>query len=148
MGAIYLGIAASQTLALRQLPDGLWWLVFGLVVTWSNDAAAYFTGVTLGRHKLWPRLSPKKTWEGTIGGWIAAVVAAVLVVWLSPLSEPLWLAAILGAVCGVLGLLGDLSISMLKRQVGVKDSGHFCPVTAAFWTGWTACSSSCPLWRR
>ncbi len=127
MGAIYLGIAAGQTLALRQLPLGLWWLVFGLVITWSNDVAAYFAGVTLGRHKLWPRLSPKKTWEGTIGGWVAAAVAGVVVVGLSPLDAPLWLAALVGAFCGVLGLLGDLSISMLKRQVGVKDSGHFLP---------------------
>jgi phosphatidate cytidylyltransferase len=125
--ALYLGVVASQTLALRQLPLGLWWLVFGLAVTWLNDAAAYFTGVTLGRHKLWIRISPKKTWEGTIGGWIAATVAAVLVVWLSPLNTPLWIAAIVGMICGVLGLLGDLSISMLKRQVGLKDSGHFLP---------------------
>ena len=127
MGAIYLGIAASQTLALRQAQLGLWWLVFGLVVTWVGDSAAYFTGVTLGRHKLWPRLSPKKTWEGTIGGWVAAAIAGAVTVWLTPLQEPIWLAAIFGAFCGVLGLLGDLSISMLKRQVGVKDSGHFLP---------------------
>jgi phosphatidate cytidylyltransferase len=127
MVAIYLGIAASQTLALRESPNGLWWLVFALVITWSSDAAAYFTGVTIGRHKLWPRLSPKKTWEGTVGGWAAAVAAAVIVVWLSPLDQPLWFAALIGAACGVLGLLGDLSISMLKRQVGVKDSGRFLP---------------------
>jgi phosphatidate cytidylyltransferase len=125
--ALYLGVVASQTLALRQLPLGLWWLLFGLVVTWSNDAAAYFTGVTLGRHKLWPRISPKKTWEGTIGGWIAATLAAVIVVWWSPLEAPLWIAALVGVACGVLGLLGDLSISMLKRQAGLKDSGHFLP---------------------
>lgn len=127
MVALYLGIAAGQTLALRQLPLGLWWLVFALFVTWSNDAAAYFTGIGIGRHKLWPRLSPKKTWEGTVGGWIAAAVAAVVVVWLSPLQAPLYLAGLIGAVCGVLGLFGDLSISMLKRQMGVKDSGHFLP---------------------
>lgn len=127
MGAIYLGIAAGQTLALRQLPLGFWWLVFGLVVTWSNDAAAYFTGMTLGRHKLWPRLSPKKTWEGTVGGWAAAGIAAGIVVWLTPLEDALYLAVIVGVVCGVLALFGDLSISMVKRQVGVKDSGHFLP---------------------
>lgn len=127
MGAIYLGIAASQTLALRQLPLGLWWLAFGLVVTWGSDSAAYFTGVAIGRHKLWPRLSPKKTWEGAIGGWIVAALAGAVTVWLSPLQEPVYLGALIGAVCGVLGLLGDLSISMLKRQVGVKDSGQFLP---------------------
>jgi phosphatidate cytidylyltransferase len=127
MGAIYLGVAAGQTLALRQLPDGLWWIVFGLVVAWANDSVAYFTGVTVGRHKLWPRLSPKKTWEGTIGGWAAAALAGAITVWLSPLDESVYLAALIGAACGLLGLLGDLSISMLKRQVGAKDSGHFLP---------------------
>ncbi len=127
VGAIYLGIAASQTLALRQLPLGLWWLAFGLIVTWANDIAAYFTGVTIGRTKLWPRLSPKKTWEGTIGGWVAATASAVIIVWLSPIQDSLVLAAVIGAFCGVLGLLGDLSISMLKRQVGVKDSGTLMP---------------------
>ncbi len=125
--AIYLGVAASQTLALRQLPQGLWWLIFGLVVTWANDAAAYFTGVTLGRTKLWPRLSPKKTWEGTVGGWIAAALAAVIIVYFSPIEENLFLAALVGAFCGILGLLGDLSISMFKREMGVKDSGQFLP---------------------
>ena len=127
VGAIYLGIATGQTLALRQLPEGLWWLLYGLVVAWTNDTAAYFVGVTWGRHKLWPRISPKKTWEGTIAGWIGAAIAGAAVVSLTPLPDAVGLAALIGGVCGVLGLFGDLSISMLKRQSGVKDTGHLIP---------------------
>ena len=127
MGAIYLGVASGQTLAMRQVPDGLWWLLYGLMVTWANDSAAYLVGVTWGRHKLWPRLSPNKTWEGTIAGWIGAAISGAAMVWRTPLPESLWLGALIGALCGVLGLLGDLSISMLKRQIGVKDTGHLIP---------------------
>ena len=127
VGAIYLGVATGQTLALRQLPDGLWWVLYGLAVAWANDSAAYFVGVTVGRHRLWPRLSPKKTWEGTIAGWIGAALAGALAVWLMPLHDSLWLGATIGFVCGILGLFGDLSLSMLKRQSGVKDTGHLIP---------------------
>lgn len=127
MVAIYIGTVASLTIAMRQLPMGIWWLTFGFVITWANDVAAYFTGVTLGRNKLWPRLSPKKTWEGTAGGWLAAALTAIAIAWLSPLEQPLYFAGLVGLTCGILGLLGDLSISMLKRQMGVKESGRFMP---------------------
>jgi phosphatidate cytidylyltransferase len=129
MGALYLGTMIGQALALRQLPNGVWWVFLGLAVTWTNDSAAYFTGVTIGRHKLWPRLSPKKTWEGTIGGWIAAALMGALWVWITPLfttHSPLFGAAV-GLVSGVLALFGDLSISTLKRQVKVKDTGNLFP---------------------
>lgn len=129
MGALYLGIMLGQSLALRRLPDGLWWVFFGLAVTWTNDSAAYFIGVTLGRHKLWPRLSPKKTWEGTIAGWVAAALAGAAMILLTPLSAthtPLF-GLVVGFCGGLLALLGDLAISTLKRQVGVKDSGLFLP---------------------
>jgi phosphatidate cytidylyltransferase len=126
-GAVYIGLMMAQVLALRLLPGGLWWLLFGLLITWANDTAAYFVGVTAGRHKLWPRLSPKKTWEGTIGGWLAAIfLGGLLALWF-PLSKSFAYGATLGAVCGVLALLGDLAISMVKRQVGVKDSGKLFP---------------------
>lgn len=127
IGAIYLGILLGQIVALRFLPNGFWYVLFGFLVTWANDTAAYFTGVTIGRRKLWPRLSPKKTWEGTLGGWIGAAAAGALLAWLFPLDiGPLYGAAI-GFLAGILGLFGDLSISMIKRQVGVKDSGSIFP---------------------
>lgn len=134
MGALYLGTMLGQALALRLLPDGLWWVLFGLAVTWANDSAAYFTGVTVGRHKLWPRLSPKKTWEGTVAGWVTAALTGALIIALTPLAltHTLWFGLGVGLCAGVMALLGDLSISTLKRQVGVKDSGRFLPGHGGF----------------
>ncbi len=129
MGAIYLGVMIGQAVALRQMADGLWWLLLALLITWGNDTAAYFVGVTVGKHKLWPRISPHKTWEGSIAGWTAAAgVGAAWLVW-TPLAgtHTLWFGLVAGALGGVLALLGDLTISMLKRQVGVKDSGALFP---------------------
>lgn len=125
--AIYFGVLMGQILALRLLPDGVWWLSFGLLVTWMNDTAAYFVGSTIGRRKIWPRLSPKKTWEGTVSGWIGAALMGGLVVWLTALPLSLGGGMFLGFCAGILGLMGDLSISVVKRQVGVKDSGRFFP---------------------
>ncbi|GIV76149.1 phosphatidate cytidylyltransferase [Litorilinea aerophila] len=127
VGAIYLGTMLGQALALRQLPQGAWWIFFGLFITWINDTGAYFTGVTVGRHKLWPRLSPKKTWEGTVGGWMGAALSGGLFAWLMPLPLSVPAGVAIGFVCGVLALFGDLAVSMIKRQVGVKDSGRFFP---------------------
>jgi phosphatidate cytidylyltransferase len=129
IGAIYLGVTVGETLALRELTNGLWWLLFGFLVTWGNDTTAYFIGVTVGRHKLWPRISPKKTWEGTIAGWLGAALLGALVVSLTPLSQDhsIWFGLGVGFFCGILALFGDLSISSLKRQVGVKDSGTLFP---------------------
>jgi phosphatidate cytidylyltransferase len=125
--AIYVGVMLSQTLSLRFLESGFWWLVLSFLISWGSDAFAYFAGVTFGRHHIWPRLSPKKTWEGTIAGVLGGALVSVLFVWLSPLSISLWLALAVGLVGSILGFFGDLSISMVKRQVGVKDSGHFFP---------------------
>lgn len=127
IGALYLGVMIGQMVALRYLPSGFWWLAFGLLITWANDAAAYFIGVTIGRHKLWPRLSPKKTWEGTLGGWLCAGLCGGLCVYLLPLPIPIVQGVLIGWVGGMLGLLGDLAISVLKRQVGVKDAGRLFP---------------------
>lgn len=129
VGALYVGVLLGQALALRYVVDGLWWILFGFLITWANDTAAYFVGVTVGKHKLWPRISPKKTWEGTLGGWIGAALVGMGVVMLSPLSasNSPWFGLAVGAFCGVLALLGDLSVSIIKRQVGVKDSGALFP---------------------
>lgn len=101
--------------------------VFGLLLlVWTNDTFAYFTGSRLGKTKLFERISPKKTWEGTIGGGIGAVLMAWGLSFVFPdFSTPQWLA--LGVVAAVFGTLGDLVESMLKRSVGVKDSGSLLP---------------------
>jgi phosphatidate cytidylyltransferase len=101
--------------------------VFGLLLLiWTNDTMAYFIGSQLGRRKLFERISPKKTWEGTIGGGILTV----LVAWglsfiIKDFTQTQWL--VLGAVAAIFGTLGDLVESMLKRSIGVKDSGNLLP---------------------
>jgi len=101
--------------------------VFGLLLLiWTNDTMAYFVGSQLGRRKLFERISPNKTWEGTIGGGIFTV----LVAWglsfiIKDFTQTQWL--VLGVVAAIFGTLGDLVESMLKRSVGVKDSGNLLP---------------------
>lgn len=127
IGALYIGTMLGQAIALRLLPNGLAWVFLTLAVTMLNDTFAYFVGIAAGKHKIWPRLSPKKSWEGTIGGWIAAGITGYVVVSLTPIPLSPWLGVAIGLVGGVLALLGDLTISMLKRQVGAKDSGKIMP---------------------
>ena len=129
IGALYIGTMLGQALALRQLPNGMWWVYLALFLTWMNDSAAYFVGVNFGRHKLWPRLSPKKSWEGTIAGWVVAGIFGALWVYYTPLNatHSPFFGAIVGVAAGILALFGDLSISTMKRQTGVKDSGNLFP---------------------
>ena len=94
-------------------------------LTWVNDIFAYIFGVTMGRHRLFPRISPKKSWEGFIGGLICATAAAVGVGAL--LGEDLLLWGGLGVVVVIAAVLGDLVESMFKRSVDVKDSGNMIP---------------------
>ena len=100
------------------------------VFLWVNDTGAYCVGSLLGRHKLFPRVSPGKTWEGSVGGGLLVLVAAAVVGWLTgentaSLSIPVWMG--LGLVVVVFGTLGDLVESLFKRTLGVKDSGNILP---------------------
>jgi phosphatidate cytidylyltransferase len=126
-GVIYLGVLLGHVLGLRLLPGGFWWVTLAALVTWGNDTVAYFVGVTVGKHKMWPRLSPKKSWEGTVGGWIGAGLIGAGIGHFSPLALGWQTGAFIGMACGVLALYGDLSISLVKRQVGAKDSGRLFP---------------------
>jgi phosphatidate cytidylyltransferase len=125
-GAIYLGFMISHFEALRERTDGLQWVVLAAVITWTIDAAAYFVGRAWGRHKWWPRLSPKKTWEGLIGGSVAGVVVAMAAGYYLLGLAPWW-GLLLGALAALVAPLGDLSISLFKRQAGAKDSGNLIP---------------------
>jgi len=107
--------------------EGLGLFLMALLITWMSDTAAYLVGKSIGRTKLIPRVSPNKTVEGALGGLVAAAITAVLCVvgfglGINPLA-----AAVFGIVIGAIGMLGDLSESMLKRRAGVKDSGTLIP---------------------
>ncbi len=129
-GIFYLGWLGGYFIALRDLPDGLWWLVTVLPSMWLADTGAYAFGNLFGRHKMTPRLSPKKTWEGfagsvLIGALGGGVLAACWHIGAEPGSLVTWQnGLIVGALVGALGPLGDLGVSMLKRQIGVKDASN------------------------
>jgi phosphatidate cytidylyltransferase len=138
-GIVYLGWIGAYFISLRALPDGKWWVLFVLPVIWVADSGAYFIGVRFGRHRLSPRLSPKKSWEGYLAGVVTGTLAGVLLAWAwitvssawgppaSAAWPPLWKGALFGFLLAVLTTLGDLGESMIKRQVGAKDSGKLLP---------------------
>ena len=101
------------------------------LLIWANDTGAYLAGVSMGRHKLFERISPKKTWEGFIGGMIiAAAVARMLSGWLGIVSSWQWV--VIALIISISGTYGDLVESMLKRSTGVKDSGTILPGHGGF----------------
>lgn len=131
VGFVYLGWVGAYLIDLRNLPDGLWWLLLVLPSVWLTDSGAYFIGVCFGKHRLSPRLSPKKTWEGYWGGVVFGTLggAGLAVLWtaLGNLTVTWWKGAALGLAISILTTLGDLGESMLKRQAGLKDSSNIIP---------------------
>ena len=127
---VYLGWLAIYIIALRHLPDGDWWMLTGLPAIWLADGGAFLIGRKIGKHKMAPRTSPGKSWEGYIAGivfgawvqWDLAFLWGLVAPEITPLRGLL-----LGGVISVLAPLGDLGESMLKRQFGVKDSGVLFP---------------------
>ncbi|RME70548.1 MAG: phosphatidate cytidylyltransferase, partial [Chloroflexi bacterium] len=129
-GGLYIGWGMGHLVALRGLSDGLAWVWLALLATWGADTFAYFVGRAVGRHKLWPRHSPKKTWEGLAGGVVGGLLGAGLVAAVFPIG---WSSAlVIGAIVPIVALFGDLSISMMKRDVGVKDSSNLLPGHGGF----------------
>ena len=129
-GAAYTGMLLSGIVVVRgALPDpwgGL--LVLGIFLSvWANDSFAYLVGSKFGKHKLAPRTSPKKSWEGFLAGLVASMVFWVLMSFIPGVSMPVPMAAVFGLVCGLAGVLGDLAESRIKRNSGFKDSGTIMP---------------------
>jgi phosphatidate cytidylyltransferase len=128
LGYLYVPVLASFIVLLKdaQGVSKVNWLVLLFLVVWINDAGAFFVGRAYGKRKLFPRISPKKTVEGAIGG-MASSLAAVLVWDAITRAFRLSDALLAGLVLGVVGPVGDLVESMLKRATGVKDSGNLIP---------------------
>ncbi len=121
---------AMTTMVRIERMSGLFYLVMGLCGAWIADTGAYFSGVALGKHKLCPEISPKKTVEGLVGGILttAVVYAAAFSIYEGGFElKTAVIAFITGAVCAVIGTVGDLSASMVKRQIGFKDYGKIMP---------------------
>lgn len=126
VGMGWIGLLAFLPL-LRRLELGLAWVFMVLVISWLGDTGAYFAGRFFGKRKLYPRVSPKKTWAGAVGGVVAAVLGAFVVRAVGVPSLGVLETALLAAVLCVFGILGDLGESLLKRAFSVKDSGWIMP---------------------
>jgi phosphatidate cytidylyltransferase len=157
--SVYVGVPMALLVMVRQLEGpqmvaagdpspagdsaslwGVWALISLIAATKSSDAGAYFVGKMAGRRKLIPRLSPGKTWEGAIGGIATAVAVSYgCAYWMIPqgisgiVSPPWWGPALFGTACAMAGMAGDLAESMVKRETGVKDSGHWLPGLGGVW---------------
>lgn len=122
-GILYISWFLSFIIKLKYMPGGTGLVAFLIVVTKGGDVGAYFLGTFFGKKPLIPRISPKKTVEGTLGGLVTAFLFAVLLKCLLPLNVNLWQAAVIGILLAVLGQVGDLAESLLKRSCGIKDAG-------------------------
>ncbi|MFO7773722.1 MAG: phosphatidate cytidylyltransferase [Dehalococcoidia bacterium] len=131
VGALYVGWMLSFWLNLRGLEDGRNWVYLAMLTIFANDTGAFFIGRARGRHKLAPAMSPAKTWEGAIGGLISAIVGAMVIAIIldviSPYTFEYWQIVGLGFLVGLFAQLGDLVESLLKRNMGVKESGNLLP---------------------
>jgi phosphatidate cytidylyltransferase len=134
LGIVYVGLPLAVMAIipmLLQKPDlkdpdwNAWYFLFYLFLVWGNDVFAYLCGITLGKHKLCERLSPKKSWEGFIGGILGAVAMGAVAAWWLDESYIFW--GGLAIVVALTSVIGDLVESMFKRDAGVKDSGKIMP---------------------
>ena len=134
LATLYVGMLAGSLIRLRNdFPiEGPKLVFFLLIVVWIGDAGAYYFGRSLGKHKMSPRISPKKTVEGGVGGVLTAIVAAVVIHFTFFPQFPVIHAAIAGVVLSVTGVIGDLAESMWKRSADVKDSGTLIPGHGGF----------------
>ena len=125
---LYVALPLASITLLREGAAGLQWLILAFAATFALDTGAYAVGRLIGKHKLAPSISPGKTWEGATGGFLVAIGATVgLVALLDDITAAYGQAALLGAGIGIVGQLGDLAESKLKRIAKVKDSGILIP---------------------
>ncbi len=127
LGVLYASVPLSLLIWVCLQPGGRPLALFGLVLVWTGDTMAFFVGSTVGRHKLAPRISPGKTWEGTAASLASAIAAAMLLARFLLRGTGYGEAAILAATVNVAAQIGDLAESALKRSAGVKDSSQLVP---------------------
>jgi len=155
LGIFYIGIFSASLISIREFYSsindsnnyGAFFIISILASIWIGDSAAYYGGITFGRHKLFPRVSPKKSWEGAIFGFIFSVgtliLAKVIVLNLSSWSDVL----VIGIIIGLVGQIGDLVESLIKRDSEVKDSSTFIPGHGGFFDRFDSLLFSAPaIW--
>ncbi|WP_029144308.1 phosphatidate cytidylyltransferase [Microbacterium luticocti] len=123
---LYVSFLASLCVILLRQDHGEYWVLAFIIIAVAADTGAYITGLTLGRHPMAPRISPKKTWEGFAGAVAAALIAGVLLA-LFMLNLPWWAGLVIGAVILATATIGDLGESMIKRDLGIKDMSSWLP---------------------
>ena len=122
----YISFLASFSVLLTAQPGGEWWTLAFLILVISIDTGAYVSGLTLGKHPMAPLISPKKTWEGFAGSVLAAMIAGVLLS-LFMIGQPWWFGFIFGGVMVATATVGDLTESLIKRDLGIKDISTWLP---------------------
>lgn len=126
-GFLYVPLLLGHLVLLRSLPFGREWIYLVLLVVMASDTGAYFSGISLGRHKLYPAISPNKSIEGSVGGLLGGLLAAFIVRYTFFPALSVVDCLVLGLGLGAMSQLGDLFESMVKRACGVKDSGSVIP---------------------
>jgi phosphatidate cytidylyltransferase len=134
-GIFYLGVSGSFFIALRNLPEGMWWMLLILPAIWFADGGAYVIGRKFGHHKISRLVSPNKSWEGYLAGIVTGALLTGLIAALWGLRCSAITAErgfVLGLMIAVISPIGDLAESMIKREFGVKDSGNLLPGHGGF----------------
>lgn len=133
LGIIYVAVPFSLLNVIAFYPgEYTFELILGaLLILWANDTGAYFAGVRYGRRKLFERVSPKKSWEGSVGGLILALAMAYGIYYMTDVLEP-WKWLVIGLIIVVGGTYGDLVESLFKRSIEIKDSGRLIPGHGGF----------------
>jgi len=155
LGIFYIGIFSTTFISLREFYSvdfesdiyGAYLIISILASIWIGDSAAYYGGTTFGRHKLFPRVSPKKSWEGAIFGFIFSVGTMILAKELVLHFLSLQSAVVVGIITGTVGQIGDLVESLLKRDAAVKDSSSIIPGHGGFFDRFDSLLFSAPaIW--
>jgi phosphatidate cytidylyltransferase len=128
---VYVAFSAGFYLALTGVDGGEWWTLAALIIVVFTDVGAYASGLRFGRHKLAPLISPGKTWEGFAGSILVAIAFGAV---LAPLmlQQPWWVGAIMGVLLALVGTAGDLTESLIKRDLGIKDISTWLPGHGGF----------------
>ena len=147
-GMVYIGWLGGYMISLRQLPDGAVKFLLVMFMVWANDVGAFFTGRAFGKHKMFRIVSPKKTWEGFVGGIFFTMLVAALARFLIPTVRDIMSLTdilLLSAAVSISGPLGDYGESMIKRCYGVKDSSNLIPGHGGFFDRFDSCFFAMPV---